>query len=97
MILPCFPTRRSSDLNVVWHNIPANAYPALVHGWFDACWFIRSMAASADHGRENSHLTGELRELLREFGRNWKGNCRLISLRRLRSEEHTSELQSREN
>lgn len=54
-----------------------------VNGWFDACWFIRSMAASADHGRENSHLTGELRELLREFGRNWKGNCRLISLRRL--------------
>lgn len=54
-----------------------------VNGWFEACWFIRSMAASADHGRENSHLTGELRELLREFGRNWKGNCRLISLRRL--------------
>lgn len=54
-----------------------------VNGRFDACWFIRSMAESAYEGRKNSHLSGELRDLLREYGRNYKGNCRLVSLRRL--------------
>jgi len=54
-----------------------------VSGWLEARSFIHSMAVSADHGRRNSHITGELRELLYECRRNWRDNCRLISLRRL--------------
>src|SRR5690606_41523646 len=80
--LPSFPTRRSSDLRGFAHNAER----------------LQNRHTSAHHGGEVSREpgNGDLREKLTEH--------RQLELERvdhlphaLRSEEHTSELQSREN
>src|SRR5690606_40109098 len=93
--LPSFPTRRSSDLliflgidSIVQHVVGAKWEPivTLVRILIVA-GFLRSIAALATgvfHGAGRPHLAF------------WMNLPRLVLLT-VRSEEHTSELQSREN
>lgn len=53
-------------------------------GWFDAKYFIKAMYRSIRYDDHmNYHISNEIKSMLGHCDRNWKGNCRLISLRRL--------------
>src|SRR5690606_41018232 len=79
--LPSFPTRRSSDLRE-----QERSHAVLYQGSFARADRIPHVRHAALHAPE-FHLSHERQRC----------NCRICRWRSFRSEEHTSELQSREN
>src|SRR5690606_39857592 len=90
--LPSFPTRRSSDLNVVPGVSSALAVPSALdipltcRGVSDSFWVVTGTTRS-----------GSVSEDLRLAAQSSATVVILMGMSRIRSEEHTSELQSREN
>src|SRR5690606_41223384 len=88
--LPSFPTRRSSDLN--YDGIQQLSRQGDVFQWGGA-WLCEGGVCPTPDGR-GQLLAIELPELRKPEGRFYATSRRG---KQLRSEEHTSELQSREN
>src|SRR5690606_40806448 len=90
-VLSSFPTRRSSDLIDVIYEDDVNAIPATFDQPADSSLIIFTPAVPKDLKIKN-HFVAKGFELYKR-----SQVLGFISASRFRSEEHTSELQSREN